>query len=134
MHYIFLCFRDCLLFFFVYFKILSMKGLPRFPHEMILEGGSIHVDGEGKKFHCFSSFTANSFVKNLYFLHTLSCDQLRECISPPQPSESFIPQHPKIVKMNFMISQIGCLTVFFAVHVLILILDEWFIHDFDLST
>lgn len=40
----------------------------------------------------------------------------------------------KIVKMNFMISQIGCLTVFFAVHVLILILDEWFIHDFDLST
>lgn len=67
-----------------------MKGLPRFPHEMILEGGSIHVDGEGKKFHCFSSFTANSFVKNLYFLHTktntassaCSCDQLPECISP----------------------------------------------------
>lgn len=30
-----------------------MKGLPRFPHEMILEGGSIHVDGEGKQFHSF---------------------------------------------------------------------------------
>lgn len=28
-------------------KILSMERVPRFPHSMILEGGSIHVDGEG---------------------------------------------------------------------------------------
>lgn len=28
-------------------KILEIEKLPRFPHTMILEGGSIHVDGEG---------------------------------------------------------------------------------------
>ncbi|XP_065860643.1 agmatine deiminase [Euphorbia lathyris] len=28
-------------------KILGIEKLPRFPHFMILEGGSIHVDGEG---------------------------------------------------------------------------------------
>ncbi|CAH9092874.1 unnamed protein product [Cuscuta europaea] len=28
-------------------KILSIERLPRFPHTMVLEGGSIHVDGEG---------------------------------------------------------------------------------------
>lgn len=29
-------------------KILEIEKLPRFPHPMILEGGSIHVDGEGE--------------------------------------------------------------------------------------
>ncbi|XP_042481420.1 agmatine deiminase isoform X2 [Macadamia integrifolia] len=28
-------------------KILEIEKLPRFPHSMVLEGGSIHVDGEG---------------------------------------------------------------------------------------
>ncbi|KAL9239436.1 hypothetical protein vseg_013759 [Gypsophila vaccaria] len=28
-------------------KILEIEKIPRFPHSMILEGGSIHVDGEG---------------------------------------------------------------------------------------
>ncbi|VFQ73788.1 unnamed protein product [Cuscuta campestris] len=28
-------------------KILAIERLPRFPHTMVLEGGSIHVDGEG---------------------------------------------------------------------------------------
>ncbi|KAE9467230.1 hypothetical protein C3L33_00881, partial [Rhododendron williamsianum] len=28
-------------------KILAVEKVPRFPHSMILEGGSIHVDGEG---------------------------------------------------------------------------------------
>ncbi|PRQ50075.1 putative agmatine deiminase [Rosa chinensis] len=28
-------------------KILAIEKLPRFPHTIILEGGSIHVDGEG---------------------------------------------------------------------------------------
>ncbi|KAI5660113.1 hypothetical protein M9H77_28906 [Catharanthus roseus] len=28
-------------------KILAIERLPRFPHSIILEGGSIHVDGEG---------------------------------------------------------------------------------------
>lgn len=41
------CFFDWSLDLLVARKILSMKGLPRFHHEMILEGGSIHVDGEG---------------------------------------------------------------------------------------
>lgn len=30
-------------------QILAVEKLPRFPHSMILEGGSIHVDGEGNK-------------------------------------------------------------------------------------
>lgn len=29
-------------------KILEIERVPRFPQSMILEGGSIHVDGEGK--------------------------------------------------------------------------------------
>lgn len=29
-------------------KILEIERVPRFPQCMILEGGSIHVDGEGK--------------------------------------------------------------------------------------
>ena len=29
-------------------KILDIEKVPRFPQSMILEGGSIHVDGEGK--------------------------------------------------------------------------------------
>ncbi|TVT98356.1 hypothetical protein EJB05_56360, partial [Eragrostis curvula] len=28
-------------------KILEMERIPRFPHKMVLEGGSVHVDGEG---------------------------------------------------------------------------------------
>ncbi|KAK1683717.1 hypothetical protein QYE76_044565 [Lolium multiflorum] len=28
-------------------KILEIERIPRFPHKMVLEGGSIHVDGEG---------------------------------------------------------------------------------------
>ncbi|XP_051115918.1 agmatine deiminase-like [Andrographis paniculata] len=28
-------------------KILEIEKIPRFPHSMVLEGGSIHVDGEG---------------------------------------------------------------------------------------
>ena len=26
---------------------MELERLPRFPHQMVLEGGSIHVDGEG---------------------------------------------------------------------------------------
>ncbi|XP_024044464.1 agmatine deiminase isoform X1 [Citrus clementina] len=42
------CYRDWSLDLQVARKILSTERLPRFPHSMVLEGGSIHVDGEGK--------------------------------------------------------------------------------------
>ncbi|KAL9438356.1 hypothetical protein AB3S75_024099 [Citrus x aurantiifolia] len=41
------CYRDWSLDLQVARKILSTERLPRFPHSMVLEGGSIHVDGEG---------------------------------------------------------------------------------------
>ncbi|KAJ4713286.1 Agmatine deiminase [Melia azedarach] len=41
------CYSDWSLDLFVARKILDTERLPRFPHSMILEGGSIHVDGEG---------------------------------------------------------------------------------------
>ncbi|KAA8542335.1 hypothetical protein F0562_023529 [Nyssa sinensis] len=41
------CYRDCSLDILVARKILEIERLPRFPQYMILEGGSIHVDGEG---------------------------------------------------------------------------------------
>ncbi|ESR54092.1 hypothetical protein CICLE_v10020592mg [Citrus x clementina] len=40
------CYRDWSLDLQVARKILSTERLPRFPHSMVLEGGSIHVDGE----------------------------------------------------------------------------------------
>lgn len=41
------CYKDWSLDILVARKILEIERLPRFPHSMILEGGSIHVDGEG---------------------------------------------------------------------------------------
>ncbi|KAJ6374059.1 hypothetical protein OIU78_029714 [Salix suchowensis] len=41
------CYQDWSLDLLVARKILGVEKLPRFPHFMILEGGSIHVDGEG---------------------------------------------------------------------------------------
>ncbi|XP_059639888.1 agmatine deiminase [Cornus florida] len=41
------CYRDWSLDLLVARKILAIEMLPRFPQCMILEGGSIHVDGEG---------------------------------------------------------------------------------------
>ncbi|GAV56462.1 PAD_porph domain-containing protein [Cephalotus follicularis] len=41
------CYQDWSLDILVARKILGIEKLPRFPHTMILEGGSIHVDGEG---------------------------------------------------------------------------------------
>ncbi|KAI0511651.1 hypothetical protein KFK09_012281 [Dendrobium nobile] len=41
------CYSDWSLDILVARKILSLERLPRFSHQMILEGGSIHVDGEG---------------------------------------------------------------------------------------
>lgn len=41
------CYSDWSLDILVAQKILSLERLPRFSHQMILEGGSIHVDGEG---------------------------------------------------------------------------------------
>ncbi|KDP20047.1 hypothetical protein JCGZ_05816 [Jatropha curcas] len=41
------CYQDWSLDLLVARKILQIEKLPRFPHFMILEGGSIHVDGEG---------------------------------------------------------------------------------------
>lgn len=41
------CYKDWSLDILVARKILDIEKLPRFPHSMILEGGSIHVDGEG---------------------------------------------------------------------------------------
>lgn len=41
------CYSDWSLDLLVARKILGVERLPRFPHSMILEGGSIHVDGEG---------------------------------------------------------------------------------------
>ncbi|KAE8721527.1 Agmatine deiminase [Hibiscus syriacus] len=41
------CYTDWTHDLFVARKILGNERLPRFPHTMILEGGSIHVDGEG---------------------------------------------------------------------------------------
>ncbi|KAF5730226.1 hypothetical protein HS088_TW20G00599 [Tripterygium wilfordii] len=41
------CYEDWSLDLLVTRKILGIEKLPRFPHSMILEGGSIHVDGEG---------------------------------------------------------------------------------------
>ncbi|PKA63087.1 Agmatine deiminase [Apostasia shenzhenica] len=41
------CYSDWTLDILVAQKILYLERLPRFPHQMILEGGSIHVDGEG---------------------------------------------------------------------------------------
>ncbi|KAL6177940.1 hypothetical protein ACLB2K_049461 [Fragaria x ananassa] len=41
------CYPDWSLDLLVARKILAIEKVPRFPHSMILEGGSIHVDGEG---------------------------------------------------------------------------------------
>ncbi|XAR63855.1 Agmatine deiminase [Bertholletia excelsa] len=41
------CYTDWSLDLLVARKILAVERVPRFPHSMILEGGSIHVDGEG---------------------------------------------------------------------------------------
>ncbi|WOK92041.1 hypothetical protein Cni_G00732 [Canna indica] len=41
------CYSDWSLDVLVAKKILEIEKLPRFPHRMVLEGGSIHVDGEG---------------------------------------------------------------------------------------
>ncbi|XP_068636583.1 agmatine deiminase isoform X2 [Aristolochia californica] len=41
------CYEDWSLDILVARKILDVERIPRFPHYMILEGGSIHVDGEG---------------------------------------------------------------------------------------
>ncbi|KAK8950272.1 Agmatine deiminase [Platanthera guangdongensis] len=41
------CYSDWSLDTLIARKILSLERLPRFPHQIILEGGSIHVDGEG---------------------------------------------------------------------------------------
>ncbi|KAJ3687281.1 hypothetical protein LUZ61_016445 [Rhynchospora tenuis] len=41
------CYDDWSLDSLVAKKILEMEKQPRFPHKMVLEGGSIHVDGEG---------------------------------------------------------------------------------------
>ncbi|TXG51560.1 hypothetical protein EZV62_024084 [Acer yangbiense] len=41
------CYQDWSLDLHVARKILGIERLPRFSHSMILEGGSIHVDGEG---------------------------------------------------------------------------------------
>ncbi|KAL3512349.1 hypothetical protein ACH5RR_025066 [Cinchona calisaya] len=41
------CYTDWNLDLLVARKILAIERVPRFPHSIILEGGSIHVDGEG---------------------------------------------------------------------------------------
>lgn len=41
------CYNDWSLDIHVARKILALERVPRFPHQMVLEGGSIHVDGEG---------------------------------------------------------------------------------------
>ncbi|XP_061361040.1 agmatine deiminase [Gastrolobium bilobum] len=41
------CYSDWSLDMFVAKKILEIEKIPRFSHSMVLEGGSIHVDGEG---------------------------------------------------------------------------------------
>ncbi|KAJ6807013.1 agmatine deiminase [Iris pallida] len=41
------CYSDWSLDILVARKILALERVPRFPHQMVLEGGSIHVDGEG---------------------------------------------------------------------------------------
>ncbi|KAL7097132.1 hypothetical protein ACP275_10G124100 [Erythranthe tilingii] len=41
------CYEDWSLDLLIARKILEIEKVPRFPHSMILEGGSIHVDGEG---------------------------------------------------------------------------------------
>ncbi|XP_002512017.2 agmatine deiminase isoform X1 [Ricinus communis] len=41
------CYQDWSLDLLVARKILGIQKVPRFPHSMVLEGGSIHVDGEG---------------------------------------------------------------------------------------
>ncbi|KAL6994987.1 agmatine deiminase [Sarracenia purpurea var. burkii] len=41
------CYTDWSLDLLLARKILEVEKIPRFPHSMILEGGSIHVDGEG---------------------------------------------------------------------------------------
>ncbi|KAG9448659.1 hypothetical protein H6P81_008624 [Aristolochia fimbriata] len=41
------CYEDWSLDLLVARKILDVERIPRFSHDMILEGGSIHVDGEG---------------------------------------------------------------------------------------
>ncbi|XP_044476293.1 agmatine deiminase [Mangifera indica] len=41
------CYKDWSLDLLVAQKILAIERLPRFPQSLILEGGSIHVDGEG---------------------------------------------------------------------------------------
>ncbi|KAL7168542.1 hypothetical protein ACSBR2_038887 [Camellia fascicularis] len=41
------CYKDWSLDIHAARKILEVERVPRFPHSMILEGGAIHVDGEG---------------------------------------------------------------------------------------
>lgn len=57
--YFLLCIRDYTtvsLTFIIFHQILEIEKLPRFPQSIILEGGSIHVDGEGECLIDFSSF------------------------------------------------------------------------------
>ncbi|PIN06959.1 Agmatine deiminase [Handroanthus impetiginosus] len=42
------CYKDWSLDLLIARKILEIEKIPRFPHSMILEGGSIHVDGEAR--------------------------------------------------------------------------------------
>lgn len=63
----------CLVLFLTYYphssfwyQILGIERLPRFYQPMVLEGGSIHVDGEGNNYFCVHIFLGRK--KSLYLI------------------------------------------------------------------
>ncbi|KAM0881325.1 hypothetical protein ACQ4PT_033014 [Festuca glaucescens] len=66
-------------------KILEIERIPRFPHKMVLEGGSIHVDGEGTcciivgqmvSVFCYFANNCVTFTKG-------TCITTEECVLNP---------------------------------------------------
>lgn len=60
--YIYLFIWPCELLTWFCCQILGIEKIPRFSHSMVLEGGSIHVDGEGKSYmQCFFAMSKGHF-------------------------------------------------------------------------
>ncbi|KAH7549234.1 hypothetical protein JRO89_XS13G0002300 [Xanthoceras sorbifolium] len=76
------CYQDWSLDLLVARKILGIERLPRFSHSMILEGGSIHVDGEGSliamQFSLACAFKVLKMVASLAVPST--CLTTEECL------------------------------------------------------
>ncbi|PRQ37851.1 putative agmatine deiminase [Rosa chinensis] len=52
-------------------QILAIEKLPRFPHTIILEGGSIHVDGEGNNQGTMKARSVQAQLSSYFVNHKL---------------------------------------------------------------